>query len=167
MDGTSQNEASLSSLRNLYLSEKDSLMKVAPALTHRALFPNNFERQNVKLVLKLLDEKTVCGLKQFGQQNSQDVSGTVKFLEIISRLWRILNVKSVDKGRRKRDAYAEPIHSLDSDSYQYLVRFQDWLTRWDALQQKVRQGRLSNETFFALKHTVGSFVELIKYLLRS
>jgi len=32
------------------------------------------------------------------------------------------------------------------------------------MQQKVRQGRLSNETLFALKHTVSTFTELIKYL---
>ena len=32
------------------------------------------------------------------------------------------------------------------------------------MQQKVRQGRLSNETLFALKHTVFTFIQLITYL---
>jgi len=36
--------------------------------------------------------------------------------------------------------------------------------KWEGMQQKVRQGRLSNETLFGLKHTVLTFTKLIKYL---
>jgi hypothetical protein len=55
-DGTRR--ASLSLLRQLYYSEKDCIVKQAPALTFSALHPSNIERLNVKLVLKLFDEKT-------------------------------------------------------------------------------------------------------------
>ena len=41
-----------------------------------------------------------------------------------------------------------------------------WLVKWDDLNlnQTIRHGRLSNETIFALKHTVATFTELIKFL---
>ena len=54
-------KASLSHLRQLYASEKDNYIKMAPGLSYKALNPSNMERQNVKLVLKVFDEKTITG----------------------------------------------------------------------------------------------------------
>ena len=92
------------------------------------------------------------------------MSGTSKFLSIILRLWKILNVKSTGKGRRKRDSDMDPIFSVDDSSVVFLREVYDWLVQWELLHQKVRQGRLSNETLFALKHTVSIFIQIINYL---
>jgi len=157
-------KASMSHLRQLYASEKDNYIKMAPCLTYKALHPSNLERQNVKLVLKIFDEKTIIALDTFGNNSNTDMSGTSKFMKIILRLWKILNVKSTGKGRRKRDTDMDPIRHADDSNVVFLREVYSWLVQWEALQQKVRQGRLSNETLFALKHTVATFVELIKYL---
>jgi len=50
-------KASLSHLRQLYASEKDNYIKMAPSLSYKVLNPSNLERQNVKLALRLFDEK--------------------------------------------------------------------------------------------------------------
>jgi hypothetical protein len=55
-DGTFR--ASLSLLRQLDDFEKDCIVKQAPALTCSFQHPSNIERQNVKLALKIFDEKT-------------------------------------------------------------------------------------------------------------
>jgi len=77
-------KASLSHLRQLYASEKDNLIKLAPRLSYKALHPSNLERQNVKLVLKIFDEKTITAVDTFGNNTGTDLSGTSKFLSIIS-----------------------------------------------------------------------------------
>ena len=157
-------KASLCHLRQLYASEKDKFVRLAPGLSYKSLYPSNIERQNVKLVLKIFDEKTIAGLNHFGSSNSSDVSGTVKFISIILRMWKILNVKSTDKGHHKRDDNLNPIRSVDDDSVKFLRDVCRWLDSWNALNLKARQGRLSDETFFALKHTVNTFLCLFEYL---
>jgi len=139
--------------------------KMAPGLSHKALHPSDLERQNVKLVLKIFDEKAITAVDTFAKNTDTDISGTSTFLSIIIlRLWKVLDVKSTGKGRRRRDTDMEPIRGVDDSNVVLLRQVYDWLVQWEALQQKVRQGRLSNETMFALKHTVFTLVQLINYL---
>ena len=156
--------ASFSLLRKLYESEKDNIVKQAPALTYPALYPSNIERQNVKLALKIFDEKNIPALENLGSQTGTDVTGTVEFIRIIGNLWKIFNVKSIDKGRRKRDTFSDPVRAVDCEQVMYLKNTHEWLEKRVALNQKAREGRLSDETMFELKHTVLTHAELIKYL---
>ena len=55
--------ASFSDVRLLYNSKKQSLAKLAPRLTIKACFPSIIERQNVKLVLKVVNKLTIAALK--------------------------------------------------------------------------------------------------------
>lgn len=50
--------ANLTDLKKLYLSEGTKIVKLAPALLNKVLYPSNLERQNVLLAVKLFDEKT-------------------------------------------------------------------------------------------------------------
>ena len=54
--------ASFRHIRMLYNSERDSLAKLSPRLTSKAFYPSNLERQNVKLVLKVVHESTIAAL---------------------------------------------------------------------------------------------------------
>ena len=113
-------KASLSHLRQLYASEKDNCIKMAPGLSYKALNPSNLERQNVKLVLKLFNEKTITALGIFGNVTGTDTSSTVKFLQLILRLWKVLNVKSTDKGRLKRDTDMNLIRDVGDQNVVFL-----------------------------------------------
>jgi len=159
--------ASFSHLRKLHESEKECIVKLAPSLSQKALYPTNLERQNVNLALKIFDEKVPVALNHFGKQTSIDVVGTASFIHIVLRLWKILNVKSTGKGIRKRDDDCKPITSVDDDRVHFLREVVLWLNRWENMKQKARQGRLTDETLFALKHTVATFVELVDYLLKT
>ena len=54
--------ASFQDVRLLYNSEKSNLAKLALHLTLKACFPSTIERQNVKLVLKVVNELTLAAL---------------------------------------------------------------------------------------------------------
>ena len=62
--------ASFRDIRMLYNSERDSLAKRAPRLTAKSCYPSSLERQNVKLVLKVVHESTIAGLAIQNEQRS-------------------------------------------------------------------------------------------------
>lgn len=51
-------EARLGDLKKLYTSEAEDIVKLAPFLSKKVLYPSSIERQNVVLAVKLFDEKT-------------------------------------------------------------------------------------------------------------
>ena len=54
--------ASFQDVRQLYTSERTSFAKLAPHLTMKSCFPSSIEHQNVKLVLKVVNELTISAL---------------------------------------------------------------------------------------------------------
>ena len=133
----------------------------------------------------MIDEKTFTAIDIFGNVTGTDTSGTANFLKLILRLWKFLNVKSTYKGHRKRDSDMNPICGISDENVMYLNEVFNWLVKcstptsmhmcgcicidqivsnssgkWEGMQQKVRHGRLSNETLFVLKHAVSTFTEL-------
>ena len=75
---------------------------------YKALYPNSLERQHVKLALKVFDEKTAVALVHYGNQNQIDMNGAHQFICLIIKLWHVLNVKSLNKGIKKRDSDSDP-----------------------------------------------------------
>jgi len=69
----------------------------------------------VKLALKIFDEKLVVALDHFGQQTGKEVSETRQFIVLVLKLWKTLNVKSQDKGFRKRYLDSHPIRDMNDD----------------------------------------------------
>jgi hypothetical protein len=157
--------ASFEHVRELYHSEKDNLLKLAPHLTYKSLYPNSIERQNVMLALKVFDEKTAVALVHYGNQCQKDMNGAHQFICLIMRLFNIFNVKSVDKGLRKRDSDCNPIRDVNDAQMVFLRDFYYWLIQWESMNLNSREGCLTSETLFALKHTVQTFLVLVPYLL--
>ena len=115
--------AQLNTIKTLYMSESNSLVKLAPSLNQKVLFPSSFERQNVKLVTGLFNEKVVAALTLL--HPSED--GLIEFLNIINKWWNIVNVKTFLKGQTRHLPEAEPIKAVDSNNLVFLEKFVDWL----------------------------------------
>ena len=80
-------------IRMLYNSARDCLAKLAQRLTAKSCFPSSLERQNVKLVLKVVHESTIAGLAIQNEQRAPAyTSNTPDFFGILLSLWKILNV---------------------------------------------------------------------------
>ena len=78
-------------------------------LDYQSLYPNNFEKQEVQVVFKVFNEKTVAYLER------NDRKDTARFVSLVTRMWNMLNVKSPEAGRRLKDPDRKQFLS-DSDS---------------------------------------------------
>ena len=157
--------APFTTLQKLYTLEAESLLKHSYKLTLKALSPSNLERQNVNLVLQIFNEYIVEALVTFGKKNCLPLAdGVAEYIKIISKWWDIMNVKTPFKGCRIKKQYATPLTDSDNDEkYLFLNNFCDWLELWDSMNYST--GKLTKETFTALKHTTHAMVELTKYCL--
>ena len=101
----------------LYNSERDSLAKLVPRLTLKSCYPSILERQNVKLVLKVVHESTIAALAIHNEQRSPAIkSHTSEFVSILLTLWKIFNVYMPYKHVRLNDPLCF------SNSHNLLVR---------------------------------------------
>lgn len=57
--------ASFSLLRRLFHEEKSNLVKLAPSLNLKALYPTSTEKQNVSLMLRIFNQTNVVALEHF------------------------------------------------------------------------------------------------------
>ncbi|GFU87674.1 transposable element P transposase [Trichonephila clavipes] len=76
-----------------------------------------------------------------------------------------MNIKNPTKGQNLKLKNSVPFPSMDDYRFTFFSKFVLWLDCWKNLKQNKREGCLSEETFFALRHTVNTIPELIKYLL--
>ena len=61
--------------------------------------------------LRVFCDKTVVALQLYGEKCQTDVSGTVHLLKIVTKWWKIVNVKQKGLNERLR----EPLHAVISD----------------------------------------------------
>jgi hypothetical protein len=160
--------APLKPLKELYISERGKIIKCAPDLSEKVLFPSNLERQNVTLVVKMFNEKNIAALKNSNISNAKNLS---VFIEIILKWWNIVNVKSPYKGKELRLNECNPIEFISDSNIAFLKNFHKWLSSWEnmdgqGLKTNQRLGKLSIETSFSLRHTVNAHIDLCEYLLK-
>ncbi|XP_042896693.1 transposable element P transposase [Parasteatoda tepidariorum] len=164
--------ASILHLKQLYNQEKECSVKLAPSLTRKSLFPNHLERQDVQTALKLFDDKLIPALQMSKSKIGEDLVGTMHFIDIFSKWWKIINVKAPEKGKHKRNLYCDPVIGATCHIVQFLEEFCLWLQEWKNLpspyfaKPNSRCGKLSKETLFALLHTTRTLINLITYLFK-
>ena len=157
--------ASLSSLKQLHHLEVDSTIKYAYKLSAKALSPSNLERQNVKLVIQIFNEFVSHALHQLGGKfGIPHWQNTAAFIDLIKTWWDIVNVCTPNKGDRLKNNYQKPIIGDNTESKEFLKQFLDWLLQWDKMVHT--SGKLTKETFSALKHTTQALLEISHYCLQ-
>ena len=83
-------EASFTKLRKHFLNNSNKLLAEGYRLTYKCLYPNNFDKQNVKLIDQLLRESTIGSKK-----GNNEFNGIVCMLECMKKWWDIHNVKTL------------------------------------------------------------------------
>ena len=147
--------------------EKSLTIKLAYRLSWKALHPHSIERQNVKLALRIFHETNVAALKCLGPDCDKlsNWNGTSLFIDIILKLWNMLNVKSVSKGWSKRLEDAFPFYNITDKRLEWMSEFALWIKRGKEYNDKNGEGFLTKDTYLSLSHTVTTLVHLIHYLL--
>ncbi|GBM01384.1 hypothetical protein AVEN_236207-1 [Araneus ventricosus] len=157
------NTASFKTLKLLYETEKNSIIKYGYNLSLKALGPSNLEKQNVKLVLKIFNKFIPEGLMKQGEKfQFPNYKETAEYIKIINRWWDIVNVKTPFIGIRENNVYKKPLTSSETDErYKFLDGFLNWLEDWKNMGCKT--GMLTKETHSALYMTTFALKEITKY----
>lgn len=149
--------ASFTSLEKLYFKEQH-LLRMGYKLNSKAIFPSSIERQNVNLALKIFDPSTAAALNCIFP-NEQ---GTCNFINLICRFWNIFNINNFSKGFKKNCKDSEPFFKINDPRLSFLEDFASFLSCWE---KSNFSGKLSKQTFFALRFSVTSIIKLIKHLI--
>ena len=147
--------AKFSDIVDVYEREKDAPLKMAYSLNKKCISPTNIEKLSVKLSMSIFCDLTAATLK-FHKKNE-----TAKFIDIILKYWKVLNVKTPHLGKQKRDFCRDPVNNVNDWKIQYLQEFAQFLTIW----HESKQPGLTNETFLAVKQTTLALVSLCTFLL--
>ena len=75
----------------IYKEEENNIVK-STKLNYRSLYPNNFEKQNVKLVFNIFNEKTVACVEE------ENLTETAIFVRQVTRSMNIIDIKSESSG---------------------------------------------------------------------
>ena len=68
----------------------------------------------------MLSESVAKGLKQI---EGDEVSETIRFVEMMDKLFDCFNVNDYDKGRKKRKPFQEPYRSTDDERIKVYLAF--------------------------------------------
>ena len=90
----------------------------------------------------------------------------VVFIDIILKLWNMLNVKSVRKGWNERLEDAFPFYNITDKRLEWMSEFALWIKRGKEYNNKNEEGFLTKDTYLSLSHTVTILIHLIHYLLK-
>jgi hypothetical protein len=145
-------------LVRIYDKEKNDILRRTP-LTHASCFPSNMDKQKVSLMVNIFNERTIAALKQDGYY------GTAAFVALFTRVWHILNIKSVDAHIHLNDPDRKPFTSIDDPRLSFLLEVADAVSKLHGGKGHSRTASFTSETKQALVSSLRGIVDLIKFLL--
>ena len=83
------------------------------SIDYQTLYTNNFKRQKVQLVI---NEKTIACLRRHGRHETEH------FVELVTRMRKILNIKSPAVGRNLNDGDREKCITTDDPRLEFLLK---------------------------------------------
>ena len=144
----------------IYESEKHLIVK-RTKLDYATIYPSNFDKQKVQLTMNVFNEKTIAVLKEM------DKEGTTIFVEQVTRLINILNVKSPVVGKRLNDTDRETFQGTDDHRFDFLLKMSQMFEKMDTASTifPTRVMCLTTQTSNALSLTIQGIVEIIRMFL--
>lgn len=151
-------------MKKLHEIECNKLLKYGCGLSEKALAPTSFERQNVKLVLQVINNVVAEGLQLVGEINNiPRHKETAGYIKILCKWWSVMNVKTLYKGEHKEIKPFTP--NFDTDQYKFLYHFVEWLKKWEGMKCTTRG--LTKQTHLPITHTTKAMLALAEYCFES
>ena len=88
--------ASFAHIKEIYENEKNLTVK-ATNIDFTTIYPTNVDKQKVRLCMNVFNENVVVQLEMNGRTE------TARFVQLVSRMNKILNITTPDMERRLRD----------------------------------------------------------------
>lgn len=153
-------EARWKDLIALYEEERDSTIKESK-LDYPTLYPNNFEKQKLRLAYNVFNEKTTSALRLLGKFE------TSSFLESVTRLWNMLNIKQPRAGEKLNDKDRMKFTDSDDPRLKFIENmaksFQEMNTAKTCHSQRIKC--LTRDTSKALFITLNGIADIIRLML--
>ena len=149
-----------SHISELVEEEKQRPIKIAPQIQERYLHPSNLDKLSTKPALAVFNEKTEQALRFYSDQVGKEWTLTADFIKRIVQLWKILNVKSPNIGKHKRDIFRDPVRSSYDFKLEFLHDFFTFLNEWESASLP----GLTKPTFIAWKQTCSALIAVCKHL---
>ena len=131
-------------------------------MTLKSCYPSILERQNVKLVLKVVHESTIAALAIQNEQRSPAFKcHPSEFVQILLSLWKIFDVNVPGKHVRLNDPLSSPM-TFNDERFVFLTRIVYWLEAWQSLPEK--GGKLSKQTFTSFRHACFALPKITNFL---
>ena len=150
-------------IRQLYELESLKMLRMAHKLTTTCLQPTNIQRTSAKLTFSVFDESTASAMKYYSLHEQKQWVDTASFLQDMSILFKIVNVKNSKVGFSKRDIYRQPILSPTDEKLQLLKDYADFFRTW----KDSKSAGLTHETFTACILMCEALPSLARHLLDS
>ena len=150
--------AKWSDLVAIYNEEMSSFIKHT-RINYASLYPTNFEKQKVALVLNIFNEKTVAALKL------RKCDDTALFVEHVTKMWNMLNIKTPHDGTKLNNDDRYPFTSEDDCRFDYLHNIARSFKLMDASQFRYRITSLTADTSNALHMTLNGIIHLTRLFL--
>ena len=147
-------------LVDIYTIEEKNIVKKVP-FGYSSLYPNNFEKQKVQLVINIFKEKTVACLEIPGRKD------TARFVALITKMWNILNIKTYSTGNDPNDPDRLPFFTADDQRLEFLLKLACSFKLMGNSKRGIRYKGLTSETSDALHKTLNAIIDIIKHLLAS
>ena len=114
----------------------NDVIKPARHLNYSAVFPKPIERQNVPLMLKIFCDETVASLRTHFDET---VNGTVRYIELWVKVWKILNVKRPFEDTRLRDERRAELRKNESSRVRldFLIKMAEMVEKMDVHNGKL------------------------------
>ena len=138
---------------------QEEVLVKSTKLNRQSLWPNNFEKQKVYLVLNVFSEKVVARLEQKGN------FGTATFIKFVLKMWQILNTSSVFTGNRLNNINMEAFRDKSDVRFSFLSNMATSFKLMDNEKRGSRVKGLTQETSKALHITINGMANVIQDLL--
>ena len=155
-------KADFGHIAELHHHEETMSLKKAHMLRPAVLQPKSIEKTSVKLAVAVFCESTRDALRFYAEHEGKvHWTGTADFVNLVTKLWNVLNVKTCCKGKFKRNDTMDPVRDCYDWQLGFLIDFAAFVAHWEASKKP----GLTRETFLALRQTCLAVAECTKYLL--
>ena len=143
-------------IKAIFKLEQSNMVRMTK-LSYAAINPNSFERQKVDLVVNVFDEKVIAALKKYKYDD------TALFVERVTKMWHILNIKNVCNYMNDPDR--EPFRDPKDPRLDFLLKMATSFKLMDTSIRGKRIQGLSSETACGLHVMLHGMVNKIRVLL--